>query len=403
MIRKLFFNARIYTPTFQGNVTVYQKGYILVENGKIISVGEMDNRQRLLLDDLQEIDLGGATVIPGFVDPHTHSCFGATRENEFNMRLEGKEYLDILKAGGGILSSVRSVESLSEEDLFTISSIRINQMLINGTTTLEVKSGYGLDTELELKMLRAIERVGREMPIDIVPTFMGAHAVPVEYKNNPDEYVGVIINEMIKAVKSQKIAKFFDVFCEEGVFSVDQSRKMLNAAAAAGFKLKVHADEVHSLGGASLAAEVGAVSAEHLLAASDEGIAAMAKAGVIAVLLPATALSLRKPFARARKMIDSGVTVALATDCNPGSCFCQSMPFVFMLGILGMNMAPDETLKACTLNAARAIGREHDVGSIELGKKADFIVLDCDTPAGIAYRLSSNVVVSVYKKGEAVA
>jgi len=403
MIRKLFFNARIFTPTSQGNVTVFQKGYILVENGRIVSVGEMDNRQRLLLDDLLEIDLGGATVIPGFVDPHTHSCFGATRESEFNMRLDGKEYLDILKAGGGILSSVRSVESHTEDDLFTITSIRINQMLVNGTTTLEIKSGYGLSTELELRMLRVIERIGREMPLDVVPTFMGAHAVPGDYKNNPDEYVGIVINDMLKAVKSQGIAKFFDVFCEKGVFSIDQSRRMLNAAATSGLKLKIHADEVHSLGGATLAAEVGAVSAEHLLAASDEGIAAMARAGTIAVLLPATALSLRKPFARARKMIDSGVTVALATDCNPGSCFCQSMPFVFMLGVLGMNMTPYEALKACTLNAARAIGKERDVGSLEIGKKADFIVLDCDTPAGIAYRLSSQVVVSVYKMGEAIA
>jgi imidazolonepropionase len=319
------------------------------------------------------------------------------------MRLDGKEYLDILKAGGGILSSVRSVESFTEDDLFTITSIRINQMLVNGTTTLEIKSGYGLCTELELKMLRVIERIGREMPLDVVPTFMGAHAVPPEHKNNPDEYVGIVINTMLKAVKSQGIAKFFDIFCEKGVFSIEQSRNMLNAAAFAGLKLKIHADEVHPIGGASLAAEVGALSAEHLLAASDEGIAAMARAGTIAVLLPATALSLRKPFARARKMIDSGVTVAMATDCNPGSCFCQSMPFVFMLGVLGMNMTPNEALKACTLNAARAIGKERDVGSIEIGKKADFVVLDCDSPAGIAYRLSSPVVVSVYKMGESVA
>jgi imidazolonepropionase len=403
LIRKLFLNARIFTPTSQGHVAQYQKGYILVENGRIASVGEMDNRQRLLLDDLREIDLSGATVIPGFVDPHTHACFGATRESEFNMRLEGKEYLDILKAGGGILSSVRSVESLSEDDLFIISSIRINQMLINGTTTLEIKSGYGLNAELELKMLRVIDRIGREMPLDVVPTFMGAHAVPPEYKGNSDEYVSIVINDMLKAVKSQNIAAFFDVFCEEGVFSVEQSRRMLSAATAAGYKLKIHADEVHSIGGASLAAEVGAHSAEHLLAASDEGIADMARAGTIAVLLPATALSLRKPFARARKMIDMGVTVALATDCNPGSCFCQSMPFVFMLGVLGMNMTADEALKACTLNAARAICMERDVGSLEVGKKADFVVLDCDSPAGIAYRLGSPVIASVYKMGEPVA
>lgn len=399
MIRKFFHNMRIFTPTSSG-VVHYRDAFMLVENGVIKSISENDGRQSMLLGNLQEIDMGGATVIPGFVDPHTHACFGATRENEFVMRLSGKSYLDILKAGGGILSSVKSVDELSEEILFSIASIRIEQMIMNGTTTIEIKSGYGLNAELEIKILRVINELKRTLSIDVVPTFMGAHAVPAPYKGRSDEYVNVVIEEMLPSVKG--MAEFFDVFCEEGVFSPEQSRKMLLAAKDAGFKLKIHADEVHDLGGAALAASVGAHSAEHLLAASDDGIEALARSNTIAVLLPATALSLRKPYARARKMLDMGVSVALATDCNPGSCFCQSMPFVFTLGVLAMEMSPDEALTACTLNAARAIGMEREVGSLEAGKKADFLTIDCESHAGIAYRLGNPVISSVYKNGEAL-
>ena len=317
------------------------------------------------------------------------------------MRLAGKSYLDILKAGGGILSSVRNVRSASEEDLFRFSRQLLATTLHYGTTTIEIKSGYGLDTATELKMLHVIGRLRRETPQSVVPTFMGAHAVPEEYRSNPDGYVALLLNEMLPSVR--ELAAFCDVFCEEGVFSVEQSRVILQRAKELGMKLKIHADEVHDLGGAALAGEVKATSAEHLLAASGEGIDALAQSGVIAVLLPATAYSLKKNFARARTMIEKKVPVALATDLNPGSCFCESMLFVVSLAVMGMNLTPEEALVGATLNGAWAVGMEEEVGSLEPGKLADFIVLDGESPAALAYASGSRPVRSVLKAGERVA
>jgi imidazolonepropionase len=347
--------------------------------------------------------MGGACVIPGFVDPHTHLCFAKRREDEFKMRLDGLPYLEILKRGGGILSSVNAVKSVTEEELFFATKKLALSALAKGTTTIEIKSGYGLDLELELKMLSVISRISRETPLDVVPTFMGAHAVPVEYKERPDDFVDLIINEMLPKVREQGIAEFCDIFCEEGVFSVAQSRKILNAAREMGFGLKIHADEVHDLGGAGLAAELGVRSAEHLLAAAEENLRAMGRAGSIAVLLPATAYSLKKPYAKGREMIDWEVPVALATDCNPGSCFCESVPFIFGLGVMNMDMTVEEALSAATLNAAYAINRQHKVGSLEPGKQADFLVLDGETPTTLAYHVGSTSVLEVHKLAERVA
>ncbi len=253
----------------------------------------------------EEVDCGGRCVIPGFVDPHTHMCFAVRRESEFGLRLKGTSYLDILKAGGGILSSVNAVRRTSEADLLAATLENALCALRFGTTTLEIKSGYGLDTATELKMLSVIDQVRRKTPLDVVATFMGAHAVPEAYRKAPDAYVDLLITEMIPAVRRQGIARYCDVFCEAGVFSVDQSRRILTAAGVAGLGLKIHADEVHDMGGAGLAAELRAVSAEHLLAASDVNIARLATSGTLAVLLPGTAYSLQKPYARARDMIDS--------------------------------------------------------------------------------------------------
>jgi imidazolonepropionase len=272
-----------------------------------------------------------------------------------------------------------------------------------GTTMIEIKSGYGLDVESELKMLRVIDRLGQETPQNVVATFMGAHAVPEEHKAEPDGYVALVVDEMLPAIARQGIAKFCDVFCEEGVFSIEQSRKILSKARELGLGLKIHADEVHDLGGAALAGELRAASAEHLLAASDAGIASLAEGGTVAVLLPATAYSLKKPFARARAMVEKGVPVALATDLNPGSCFCASMPFVFSLAVMRMDLTPAEALVGATLNAAWAIGMEKEAGSLEPGKRADFLVLDGESPAVMAYASGTRPIRSVWIAGERVS
>jgi imidazolonepropionase len=351
----------------------------------------------------EEMDCGGRCLIPGFVDPHTHMCFSTTREEEFSLRLAGANYLEILRQGGGILSSVRAVRTASEEELFLITAERVRSALRFGTTTLEIKSGYGLDTEVELKMLRVIHRIGEETPLDVVATFLGAHAVPDEYVGAPDRYVDLVVQEMIPAVSGQGIARFCDVFCERGVFTPEQSRRILMAAREHGLELKIHADEIHDLGGGALAAELGAVSAEHLLAVSDKSLRAMASARVTAILLPGTAYSLRKPYARARKMVELGVPLALATDCNPGTCYTESMPFVSGLAILAMGLSPNEALVAGTLNAAYAVGMAGSAGSLERGKAGDFLLLDGKSPAILAYRAGISPVVEVYKRGERVA
>ncbi|MGD9820496.1 MAG: imidazolonepropionase [Aminobacteriaceae bacterium] len=412
MIAKLVRNAGIYTPEGsspsagkdQGAVRFLPRGAMVIRNGMIEAVGPEEE----ILSSLsgpeidEEIDCGGRCVIPGFVDPHTHMCFARRREEEFSLRLAGTPYLEILQKGGGILSSVRSVREASDDDLFENTLVLALSALSMGTTTVEMKSGYGLDTETELRMLSVIRRVGRETPLDVVPTFMGAHAVPELYRGNGDGYVDLIVEEMLPAVEEQGIARFCDVFCEEGVFSLSQTERILAEASRRGLGLKVHADEVHDTGGAALAATMGAVSAEHLLAASDEGIRALAKSGTTAILLPATAYSLRKPYARARAMIEHGVPVALATDCNPGSSFTESMPFVFGLAVMAMGLTPEEALTAATKNSACAVGMGAVCGTLEPGKQADFLLLDGETPAILAYHAGVSAVEGVYKKGEQI-
>lgn len=413
MIRKLFRNGRIFTPIdrgvplsgeLQGEVAHIPRGAIVTRDGLIEAVGE----ERALLSNLSprdvdlEIDCRGHCIVPGFVDAHTHLCFAETREQEFGLRLRGVEYLEILRRGGGIHSSVRAVRSSSEEDLFAVTQKRALSALRFGTTTLEIKSGYGLETEAELRMLRVIDRIGRETPLDVAATFLGAHAVPKEYSGAPDDYVELLVREMIPAAAAQGIARFCDVFCEEGAFTVVQSRGILEAARKAGMGLKIHADEVHSLGGSALAADLHATSAEHLLHSSDADIRAMAEAGVIGVLLPATAYSLQKPFAPARRMVKSGLPIAVATDCNPGTSYTESMPFVFGLSVLNMHLTVSEALVASTLNAAHAIGMSARVGSLQPGKKADLLFLDGDSPAVLAYHAGVSPVVRVYKQAERV-
>ena len=414
MIRKLFYNARIYTPQDpgyplcgrdQGKIFSWEKGALLTKDGLIQDIGaEHDVLANLNPGQIDmEYDCQGACIIPGFVDPHTHMCFAKRREQEFSMRISGTDYMEILNHGGGILSSVRSVRRASEEELYDVALCHAQSALSLGTTTLEIKSGYGLDTSSELKMLRVIDRVNKNSVQTVIPTFLGAHVVPEEYKDAPDEFVELLIDEMLPAVLDQGIAMFCDVFCEENVFSIEQSRRILQAAKATGLDLKIHADEINDLGGAALAAELQAASAEHLLAASDESLKAMADQSVIAVLLPATAYSLKKKYARARKIIELEAPVALATDCNPGSSYSESMPFVFGLAVMNMNMQVNEALSAATLNAAYALNQANQVGSLDRGKLADFLILDGESPAILAYHAGVSPVMEVYKKGERVA
>lgn len=411
MTVKLFRNTCIYSPldtgrpkagADQGCLSCFNSGALLVKNGLVDRIGcEKDVLNKLFAREIdQEIDCEGSCLIPGFVDPHTHMCFVRCREAEFEQRISGTPYLEILSKGGGILSSVRAVRETDEDTLYAKTHSNVLSAMRYGTTTVEIKSGYGLDTESELKMLRVIGRVARNVPLDVVPTFLGAHAVPEAYRNKQENFVELIIEEMLPAVRQQGIARYCDVFCEQGVFSIDQSRRILEAAKKAGLGVKIHADEVHDLNGSGLAAELKAISADHLLATNDNNISRMADAGVVANLLPATAYSLRKPYARARDMIAANLPVALATDCNPGSSYTESMPFIVGLAMLNMGMTSAEALTATTLNAAYAVGMAKRVGSLDIGKQADFLLLDGESPAILAYHAGVSPVLAVYKRGE---
>lgn len=413
MTTTLFHNARIFTPVDtgkpaagddQGKIKSWENGALLVKDGRIAAVGnEGEVRADIASNPAdQEVDLGGRCVIPGFVDPHTHMCFAERREAEFEQRIAGTPYMEILARGGGILSSVRSVRAADEGALSEMTLRTVQTAIALGTTSVEIKSGYGLNTESELKMLSVIARVAEEVPVDVVPTFLGAHAIPQEFKENSDAFVDLVVSEMLPAVAEQGIARFCDVFCETGVFSIEQTRRILSAAKEHGLEVKLHADEVNDLGGAGLAAELSAVSADHLLASNPENLARMAEASVVANLLPATAYSLRKPYARARGMIAAGVPVALATDCNPGSSYTESMPFVIGLAVMAMNLTPAEALTAATLNAAYALKLSHRVGSLEVGKQADFLVLDGESPAILAYHAGVSPVIGVLKNGRQI-
>ncbi len=381
---------------------IIENGAVAVQNGRIAAVGGSSSiLQNFKTEDI--FDAAGKVVMPGFVDPHTHPVFFNTRENEFEMRLQGKTYVEISQSGGGIRSSIDGVRNASEDELFELSRKRIEKIISNGTTTLEAKSGYGLSTESEIKMLKVIQRLQEALPIDIVPTFMGAHEFPTEYKDNREEYIRILKEEMMPQVKELGLAYYCDIFTEDHVYNIQQSRDILNHAKKLGFRLRMHADEIEPIGGAELAAEVAAVSADHLGAASNAGIKAMAESRVIATLLPGTIFSLgMKSYARARDMIDTGVAVALATDYNPGSCNCDSMQFVITLACLQMKMTPAEAITAATINAAYALELGDKIGSIEVGKQADILVMNMPNYQFLPYHFGSNNVEMVIKKGELI-
>ena len=382
-------------------VRTVEDGALAIENGRVAAVGPTAEVTREYPPEnaVERVDASGMTVLPGFVDSHTHALFAGDRSDEFAAKLRGATYGDILAEGGGILRTVRTVREASDGALLRDVLRRLDAVLATGTTTIEVKSGYGLDRETELRMLDALAAADERHPVDVVPTFMGAHAVPEGAET--DEYVGRVIGEQLPAVADQGVAEFCDVFCEEGVFTVEQSRRVLEAGEEYGLTPKVHAEELTHLGGAALAADLGAVSADHLLHATDADARALAESETVAVLLPGTAFSLGADYADPRRFEEAGATVAVATDFNP-NCYAPSMPFAVTLACVGMRMAPREAVAAATHGGASAVDRE-DRGTLHEGRLGDCVVLDAPSHVHVPYRFGATPVEAVLKEGVIVS
>ena len=372
------------------------------EGPAIAFVGDRAEHDRRFPPPDELLDARDGTILPGFVDPHTHLPFAGFRESEFDRRLRGESYAEIAAAGGGIVATVAATRAASPADLLALTLGRLDRQILTGTTTTEAKSGYGLDREAELKQLRVLREANGRHPVEIAVTAMPAHEVPPEHRGDPEAYVRLVTDEIYPAVAAEKLAEAADVFCETGVFSVEQSRRLLLAARDHGWRLHIHADELSPLGGAELAAEVGAAAASHLLHVSPEGVAAMAARGVVAIGLPGVSFFLRERYAPLRTLVGAGVPVALATDCNPGSSHTESMPCIVALACLGAGLSTEEALVGATLNAAAALGRADRLGSIEPGKQADLVVLDAPSPAHLVYHFGVNLVRHVVKAGRAV-
>ncbi|MDE6811822.1 MAG: imidazolonepropionase [Muribaculaceae bacterium] len=411
-VNRIINNVRIATPL--GNtahkgkemseIHFIDEGLIVIVDGMIEYAGKETECPPTLLaaHEYEYTDAGGRMAIPGFVDSHTHLIFGGFRPDEFSWRLKGESYMSIMQRGGGIQSTVNATRNASDQEINSKTSWLIGRMIEMGVTTVEAKSGYGLDIATEKMQLEAIRSLqdNEESPLNVVATFLGAHAVPIEYKGRTGEYVDYLIGEMLPAFKG--LASFCDVFCEKNVFELEDSRRLLEAAAEMGYKLKLHADEIVTLGGAELAADLKAISADHLLHVSDEGIRRMAEEGVVATLLPLTAFALKEPFAPARKFIDAGAAVALATDLNPGSCFSGSIPLTIALACIHMGMSIEETLTALTLNGAAALDMADKTGSLETGKQADIVILEFDNLNYLPYYVGMNCVRTTLHKGRIV-
>lgn len=386
-------------------IEIMANASILIERNRIAAIAPLAQIEAAfphLLAGAEVIDAEGKIIMPGLIDCHTHLVHGGTREQELMMRLNGATYMEIMNAGGGIHATTKQTRDASFEELYTKTYRHLDVFLKHGVTTIEAKSGYGLEWETEKKQLEVARKLQDTHPIDIISTFMGAHAVPRDYTGREDEFVDVVIRDMLPKVAEMRLAEFNDVFCEKGVFTPAQSRRILEAGKALGLIPKIHADEIEPYKGAELAAEVGAISAEHLLVASDEGIQKMADACTIAVLLPGTAFFLRAPFARGRLMIDEGVPVAIATDFNPGSSPTMSLPFMMNLACMQMGMSLEEVLVATTINAAYAINRGDELGSLEVGKQADLLMLDVENYKQLQYFYGMNHTHTVIKNGRIV-
>jgi imidazolonepropionase len=401
---------QVATPTGNGArlgpelaaLAIYSDTVVRCEDGRIVFVGDEDEHQSQFgePDDILEVD--GGCILPGFVDPHTHPVWAGSREDEFDRRLRGETYMEISRSGGGINSTVRATREASSKELLTTTLERLDRFLIYGTTTIEAKSGYGLDLETELRMLEVIRDANNIHAIDLHPTCLAAHEIPPEYRNDPEAWVQRLVNEIHPEIARSGLAEAVDVFCEEGVFDLEQTRRLLADAESFGWGIHLHADELTPLGGAELAVEFGALSADHLMCVTPEGVSALSRSNTAAVLLPGTSFFLRSPWAPARALVDAGCAVALATDCNPGSSPTESMPMILALATLGMGLGVAEAVTASTLNAAAAIGRADEVGSIEIGKSADLIVLEAPTYHHLVYHFGVNPVRHVIKSGRVV-
>lgn len=378
-----------------GDLGLIEKGTILIEDGYIKEVGPKE--VVVVPEGYEVVDVNGKLVTPGLIDSHTHLVHYGSREREYTWRIEGKPYMEILNEGGGILSSVVQTQKASETDLFNQSKKSLDRMLSMGITTVENKSGYGLTLESEIKQLKVGNLLDQNHPVDVVNTFLGAHAIPREYKENPDKFVDEVISMLPKA---KEYSEFCDVFCEEGVFTVDQTERILTKAKEYGYKLKMHADEIVPTKGAQLAAKLGCVSADHLLAIDEEGMEAMAEKKTMAVLLPGTSFNLMsKKYAPAQDMIKKGVPIAIATDYNPGSCPTENPQLIMTLACLNLKLTPAQALAAYTINAAHSLSLAHDRGSLEKGKLADIVIFDCNNVDYIPYHFGINHVLDVYKRG----
>lgn len=378
---------------------IVEEGCVVTENSRIRWVGPMKEMTMSSVKEADIIDCTGKVVLPGFVDSHTHAVFAGSREEEFALRTRSLTYQDIAEQGGGILSTMRHVRAASKKELKKHTRPYLNAMLQHGTTTVEIKSGYGLDTDSEVKMLEAINELAEEEVITILPTFLGAHAVPPEYAQRRKEYVELVCEKMIPYVAHRHLAVFCDVFCEKGYFEVADSARILAAAREHGLKLKIHAEELTPLGGAELAGKLSTVSADHLEHITDEGIDSLRGGNVVATLLPGVSFFLKHHYAPARELIDAGVAVAIATDFNPGSCMSYSIPMMMTIACTQMQMTPEEVITACTLNAAAALDLSSEIGSIEVGKKADMIVLDIPNYKFLPYHFGKNHIEKVIKGG----
>jgi imidazolonepropionase len=373
-----------------------RRGAVAIGNGRILAAGP-DDAVRAQYEADEELDAGGRVVMPGFVDPHTHVIYAGNRIDEFELRLKGATYEEIMASGGGIRSTVRATRAASDSEILSQTERRLRRMLAHGTTTAEVKSGYGLDPEHELRLLRLIRTLAATQPVRLVPTFLGAHAVPPEFDGRSEAYVD-LVEEMLPQVRG--LAEYCDVFCDEGAFTLAQTERILRRARELGLGLRVHADEFASLGATRLAVELGAASADHLMVTPEGDRAFLAASDVAAVLLPGTAFGLgKRAYANGRAWVDAGAIVALATDCNPGTAPGESMPFVIALACRALGLTPAEAVVAATLNAAYCLNRAHEVGSLVAGKSADLLILDAEDYRELAYRFGTNPVAAVIVGG----